>query len=136
MGEIIRPELQPVILQIGSNQLVCEPGLTETHIYRKPEDTVFNHIEVVTSENGLDRQRLYAFDCLDYIMYLSGIPMPGTDFNKKEIKKITTQMEEEVGWNARVILDEEAPDSIKDRYVRVASRAVRQEVVVVPGDWK
>lgn len=122
----------PVELEIAGRAVRCEPGQVEAHVYRKPEDAVFNHIQVVEYES----QRVYAFDCSAYIMYLTGVEMPNHPFDKKEVKHITSEMEREVGWNADLHISDSAPEEIKERYIRLATKALQGEVCVIPSDWK
>jgi hypothetical protein len=120
----------PVELEIAGRPVRCEYGQVEAHVYRNPEDAVFNHLEV----NEYGTQRVYAFDCAAYIMYLSGVPLPDTPFDKKEIKHITSEMDREVGWNCDLIIRDECPEDIKERYIRLSTVALKGQVYV-PTDW-
>jgi hypothetical protein len=131
------PELRPpVSLEIGGTEFEFEPGLTEVHAYRYAVDQPYNHIEAIQTKNGLDRRRIYIFDCLDACMFLAGQPLEGHTMGKKELKAFTSAMDENFGWESDFIVKDSAPDEIKERYIRIATIALKKEVLVIPKSWK
>jgi len=128
MSEIIKP---PIQLEIAGVSHQFEYGLTSVHAYRYAVDQPFNHIEAVT----YGTQTVRIFNCLPQMMFLVGQELPGHDFNKKQIKQITSEMDRQVGWEADFVLSDEAPDDIKERYIKLSTAILRREVVVVPKGW-
>ena len=125
---------KPVInFEIAGQSHTFEYGLTECHVYRNVSDNLYSHIEAI--EHGT--QRIYVFNCPRQISFLTGMQLfPHEDMSKKEVKDLTTAMENTVGWEAELRIMDEAPEEIKERYIRLSTVALRSEVVTIPGDWK
>lgn len=129
MSEIIRP---PIEMEVGGVSHTFEYGLTEVHAYRLEVDQPFNHVEAI--EFGT--QKAYIFDCLDLCMFLAGQELVGHNMKKKQLADHLTAMDSAVGWEATFIVKDEAPEEIKERYVKVATVALKKEVLVVPKSWE
>jgi hypothetical protein len=121
----------PLNLEINGQQRTFEYGKTEVHCYRYAVDQPYNHIEAI--EHG--SQKIFIFNCLPYCMFLAGQELPGHEFDKKQIKQLTKGMDEAVGWEADFVLKDECPEDIKERYIRIATVALRKEVVTIPAEW-
>jgi len=124
-------EKPPVQVDIQGKKVVCEYGQVEAHIYRLETDSVFNHVEIV--EHGT--QRLYVFNMPSLIMFLSGIEVPNHGLGKKEVRTLTEELEREAGWNCELRLMDEAPEEVKERYVKLAAKVLKAEIVYVPETW-
>jgi hypothetical protein len=122
---------QPIQFEISGQVHQFEYGLTVCHIYRYEVDQPFNHIEAV--QHGT--QRAYIFNCPRAIMFLSGQPLPNHDMKPKALKHLTTAMDATVGWEADLFISDEAPEDIKERYIKISTAVLRQEVVVIPESW-
>ena len=118
-------------LDIKGRHFVFDPESTEVHLYRLYEDSLFNHVEAVEYES----QKVYLFDQPDIIMFLGGLAVP-CEMSDKELDQITSAMDKTFGWNAKVIIADKAPEAIKERYIKLATQALKEEVCVIPSNWK
>ena len=126
---------EPVSMEIGGKLHTFEYGKVECHMYRLTVDQPYDHIQATVSQNGLDQQRIYIFDSPREWMFLCGQELPQHPYKKKEVEKLITAMENTVGWEADLIMKDEAPEEIKDRYIKIATVALRSENVFIPRSW-
>ncbi len=124
-------EKPPVTVELGGRNHTFTYEGTTCHVYRIPEDMVHSHI--VNAEYGT--QRVFLFDVPRLIMYLTGMEIPGHGLKSKEADRVAEEMDEKYGWNARMIIEDEAPEEIKERHIHLASAILRKEVVAIPREW-
>lgn len=128
MGEIIRP---PVEIEVGGQPRIFTPDDTEVRLYRFVTDAVFNHVK--SREYGT--QDIHLFDVPNLLCFLTGQEVYGHNLKRKQLDKVTEAMDEQVGWSARTVIEDSAPEEIKERYIRLASVALQKEVLYVPKSW-
>ena len=100
---------------------------TEVHIYL--DEPIFNHVK--TTEYGSQVLRL--FNDPDAISFLAGIPTPDDELFDEGVD-ISGTMEADYGWNAKLFIDQKAPDNVKERYIGQAMGRL-PEVIHVPEEW-
>ena len=120
-----------VEVDLKGRHFVFDPESTEVHLYRCYEDSLFNHVEAVEYES----QRVYLFDNPKAVMFLGGLAVP-CGMSDKELDQITSAMDEKYGWNAKVIIADKAPEAIKERYIKMATVAMQNDIVFIPENWK
>lgn len=123
--------MKPLQLEIAGQQRIFTPETTEVRLYRYEVDTVFNH--VLVEEYGT--LKVHLFNCPNLLTMLTGMEVPGHSFAEKKLDKALNLMDKKCGWNADVKISDSAPEEIKERYIRLATTALRKEVVVVPSEW-
>lgn len=121
---------KPVSLEIAGQQHTFEYGKTIVHAYRYETDQPFNHIEAIE----FDSQKIYIFNAIPHMMLLAGVELHGHEFDKKQVKQITNAMNNEFGWEATLCLNDEAPEEVKERYIKLATVALKNELYV-PTEW-
>lgn len=125
-------ERKPVTIEIGGRPFTFKYEDTEVRMYRQVASIAFNH--VVTIERGVSDQRIYLFSMPRLAMYLSGIEQPNHGLDKKEREKMLHEMDEKFGWEARTIIEDEAPQDIQDRFYRIATRDL-VKASGIPQEW-
>jgi hypothetical protein len=52
------------------------------------------------------------------------LALPG--YNDKQYKEIAKSMRPDVGWNVNVSVENEAPDHIKERFINLMAKDIRE----------
>lgn len=125
-------EFAPIELEIGGQQRIFEYETTEVNLYRCISSVAFNH--AITTEYGT--QRVYIFDHPNLLVFLSGMEVHGHTLKDKQMRKLATEMDAQVGWNARTVIEDRHEPEIEERYLRIATKALRREVLYLPKEWK
>lgn len=121
----------PVRIDLNGKSVLCEYGKTEVHLFKNPEDRVYNHFEVL--EYGT--QRVFGFDCIRHLMYLGGLILPGNGLSKPDEALLSRSMYQDFGWEARVTVERAASEELKERYIRIGTKVLRAANVYVPQSW-
>lgn len=125
-------ERLPVTLEIAGQPTTFTPENTECRVYRKSEWDAYNHTQIL--EYGSQYKRIFRAPRL--IMYLTGIELDYIGIENEDIETLVTAMDEEFGWNARLVVEDEPNEHVQKRFITAMAPELIKPELYIPTGWE